>query len=63
MKINIKNLIKIEKNGIDITIKYNSKNSRGIFSKLYPIKWKRKTLDLVNDFYKEDFDKFNYKMI
>ena len=53
----------LRENDINITLNYNSKNSRGIFSKLYPIKWNRETLDLVNNFYKEDFVKFDYKMI
>lgn len=53
----------LKKNNIDTILNYNSNSSRGFFSKFYPLKWNRETLDLVNDFYKEDFTKFDYKMI
>ncbi len=42
--------------------KYPDRIPRPYFSKFYRVKWGKDTIELVNEFYKEDFKKYNYKL-
>jgi len=39
------------------------KSNTPIISRLFKVKWLKKTLDEVNKFYREDFIKYGYKIV
>tara|TARA_Y100000389_G_C17262662_1_gene413810 strand:+ start:72 stop:713 length:642 start_codon:yes stop_codon:yes gene_type:complete len=45
-----------------INFEINEKqNIEGILSKIFKIKWEKKTIQMVNEFYKDDFEAFGYE--
>lgn len=59
--INLLNYVKNELKS-DINFDTSNKSSKPFLAKMLKIKWNRKTLEMVNNYYEEDFKKYNYEM-
>ena len=61
------NLLKyIEKEtyfNFELNVMKTKKSNTPIISRLFKVKWLKKTLDEVNKFYREDFIKYGYKIV